>query len=129
MKTWLILANSSSLHVCVVTSIGRRPVFLLSLILVILGKGFVPASTHYLYYIATVFIGHSALSSLCYAASSIGIELSSSEQRANVIMLQSLGWTLGMCLIPLVAWITKDWVSFVLLPIAPSILLLIYSYR
>jgi hypothetical protein len=58
-----------------------------------------------------------------------GIELSSVERRAHVVMLQSLGWTGGMCLIPLVAWLTGDWVSFVLLPLLPTFGIFICALR
>jgi hypothetical protein len=59
-----------------------------------------------------------------------GIELSSVERRAHVVMLQSLGWTGGMCLIPLVAWLTGgDWVSFVLLPLLATVGIFICAQR
>jgi len=58
-----------------------------------------------------------------------GIELSSVERRAHVVMLQSLGWTGGMCMIPLVAWLTGDWVSFVLLPLLPTFCIFICALR
>jgi hypothetical protein len=58
-----------------------------------------------------------------------GIELSSVERRAHVVMLQSLGWTGGMCMIPLVAWLTGDWVSFVLLPLLPTFGIFICALR
>ncbi|XP_023722542.1 beta-alanine transporter isoform X2 [Cryptotermes secundus] len=107
-------------------TIGRRPVFLLALTLLIVGRGLsVVAAPHYYLYLVTVFIGHSSLSSLCFAATTTGIELSSAESRARVVMLQSLGWTGGMCLVPLVAWLTGDWVSFVLLPLFPAVAILI----
>jgi hypothetical protein len=58
-----------------------------------------------------------------------GIELSSVERRAHVVMMQSLGWTGGMCMIPLVAWLTGDWVSFVLLPLLPTLGIFICALR
>jgi hypothetical protein len=60
---------------------------------------------------------------------SSGIELSCAERRARVVMLQSLGWTGGMCLVPLVAWLTGDWVSFVLLPLFPAVAIFICAHR
>ena len=58
-----------------------------------------------------------------------GIELTSMQRRAHVVMLQSLGWTGGMCVIPLVAWLTGDWVSFVFLPLLPTLGIFICAQR
>lgn len=111
-------------------SLGRRPVFLMSLALLITGRGLSVVSTaHYPLYLIAIFLGHSGLTSLSFAATTIGIELSSVERRAHVVMLQSLGWTGGMCLIPLVAWLTGDWVSFVLLPLLPTLGIFVCAQR
>ncbi|XP_069687214.1 organic cation transporter protein-like isoform X1 [Periplaneta americana] len=109
-------------------TVGRRPVFLITLALLIVGRGLsVLTPSYYWLYLVTVFLGHSALSSLCFAATTIGIELSQSEHRAYIVMLQSLGWTSGMCLIPLLAWLTADWTEFVLLPLLPASCIFICS--
>jgi hypothetical protein len=56
-------------------SIGRRPVFLIALALLIVGRGLsVVAVPHYFLYLVTVFVGHSSLSSLCFAATTTGKE-------------------------------------------------------
>ncbi|XP_069687216.1 solute carrier family 22 member 21-like isoform X2 [Periplaneta americana] len=111
-------------------TVGRRPVFLITLALLIVGRGLsVLTPSYYWLYLVTVFLGHSALSSLCFAATTIGIELSQSEHRAYIVMLQSLGWTSGMCLIPLLAWLTADWTEFVLLPLLPASCIFICSCR
>jgi hypothetical protein len=34
-----------------------------------------------------------------------------------------------MCLVPLVAWLTGDWVSFVLLPLFPAVAIFICAHR
>jgi hypothetical protein len=49
-----------------------------------------------------------------------GMEMSAADKRAHIAMLQCLGWTLGVCLMPLVAWSTAgDWVSFLIITSAP----------
>jgi len=45
--------------------------------------------------------------------------MSSADKRAHIAMLQCLGWTLGVCLMPLVAWATRDWVAFIIITSAP----------
>jgi hypothetical protein len=45
--------------------------------------------------------------------------MSAADQRAHIAMLQCLGWTLGVCLMPMVAWATRDWVAFILITSAP----------
>jgi hypothetical protein len=50
-------------------------VFLVALALLIVGRGLsVVAAPHYFLYLVTVFIGHSSLSSLCFAATTTGKE-------------------------------------------------------
>jgi predicted MFS family arabinose efflux permease len=56
-------------------SIGRRPVFLISLALLITGRGLsVMSAAYYPLYLITVFLGHSGLTSLSFAATTIGKE-------------------------------------------------------
>jgi predicted MFS family arabinose efflux permease len=54
---------------------GRRPVFLLALALLITGRGLsVVSAAYYPLYLFTVFLGHSGLTSLSFAATTIGKE-------------------------------------------------------
>jgi hypothetical protein len=56
-------------------SLGRRPVFLISLVLLITGRGLsVLSAASYPLYLITVFLGHSGLTSLSFAATTIGKE-------------------------------------------------------
>jgi len=56
-------------------SLGRRPVFLISLALLITGRGLsIFSAAHYPLYLITVFLGHSGLTSLSFAATTIGKE-------------------------------------------------------
>jgi hypothetical protein len=48
-----------------------------------------------------------------------GMEMSAADKRAHIAMLQCLGWTVGVCLMPMVAWATGDWVTFLIITSAP----------
>jgi hypothetical protein len=72
--SWLSVSRSTVIQF-LSPSIGRRPVFLIALALLIVGRGLsVVAVPHYFLYLVTVFIGHSSLSSLCFAATTTGKE-------------------------------------------------------
>ncbi|CAG2069266.1 unnamed protein product, partial [Timema podura] len=47
------------------------------------------------------------------------MEISSSKKRAHIAMTQCVGLTLGACLAPLIAWATRDWVTYLLLTSLP----------
>nr|CAD7417340.1 unnamed protein product [Timema poppensis] len=47
------------------------------------------------------------------------MEISSSKKRAHIAMTQCVGLTLGACLAPLIAWATRDWVTYLLLTTLP----------
>lgn len=37
------------------------------------------------------------------------MEVSADSKRAHIAFLQCLGWVIGMCALPMIAWILKDW--------------------
>lgn len=44
-------------------------------------------------------------------------------------MIQSLGWTVGMCLMPVILWISGDWIIFLLITSLPQVLFIcFYKY-
>lgn len=52
-----------------------------------------------------------------------------SDDRAHIAMVQSLGWTVGMCLMPVILWITGDWVYFLLITSLPQLIFIcFYKY-
>jgi hypothetical protein len=49
-----------------------------------------------------------------------GMEVSSVSQRSHITLLQCVGWTAGLCLTPLVAWVVGGhWQIFTLLTTLP----------
>lgn len=57
-----------------------------------------------------------------------GMEVSDADSKGFVMMLQCIGWTLGMVIMPLVAWLVRDWVPFMLITSIP-LGLSIFLYR
>jgi MFS family permease len=49
----------------------------------------------------------------------IAMETSKEEDRAHIAMMQCMGWSLGMCIMPLVFWAVGDWVWFLMLTTLP----------
>ena len=100
--------------------IGRRPVFYLSAMIIILGRVMttLTTSTYFLFAMASLA---SMLTSMSIFLSPliIAMETSKEADRAYIAMMQCIGWTLGMCIMPLVFWIAGDWVWFLMLTTLP----------
>lgn len=56
----------------------------------------------------------------------IAMETSKEEDRALIAMMQWIGWTLGMCIMPLVFWAVGDWVWFLMMTTIPVGLCALY---
>ncbi|CAO1419238.1 unnamed protein product [Diamesa serratosioi] len=101
-------------------TLGRRPVFYFSTVIIIVGRVMTvfTTSTYWLFAIAAVL---SMLTSMSIFLSPliIAMETSKEDDRAHIAMMQCLGWTLGMCVMPMVFWYVKDWVWFLMLTTLP----------
>nr|CAD7200915.1 unnamed protein product [Timema douglasi] len=106
--------------------IGRRPVFFISIALLAAGR-LISALTSGMYY---VFLAVTVLSSIPVTAVFqapliLGIEISASEERSLIALLQCIGWTAGLCTMPLVFWaLSGDWSLFIIVTTIPSALFL-----
>lgn len=56
----------------------------------------------------------------------IAMETSKEEDRAHIAMMQCIGWTFGMCIMPLVFWAVGDWVWFLMITTLPVGLFAMY---
>lgn len=56
----------------------------------------------------------------------IAMETSKDEDRGHIAMMQSIGWTTGMSLMPLVFWAVGDWVWFLAITTFPVGLFALY---
>lgn len=44
----------------------------------------------------------------------IAMETSREEDRGKIAMFQCIGWTMGLSIMPLVFWLVRDWVWFLM---------------
>lgn len=108
-------------------SIGRRPVFYLSAVIIILGRIMTTLTTS-VYFLFAIASLASMLTSMSIFLSPliIAMETSKEEDRAHIAMMQCIGWTLGMCIMPLVFWAVGDWVWFLMITTLPVGLFALY---
>ncbi|XP_026479554.1 solute carrier family 22 member 4-like [Ctenocephalides felis] len=107
-------------------TLGRRPVFYMSLVLIITGKVINLFLTRwYSWYSFGALIGALTQMPLFQTVMVIGMEISKSEDNSHIAMLQNVGWTVGICLMPLVMWWLRNWFYFVIATSLPFAMFLI----
>ncbi|XP_049530124.1 beta-alanine transporter [Anopheles darlingi] len=91
-------------------TIGRRPVLIISILVITAGRlvSMFTAAYYVVFCIAAV-VGSLTAHSIFQAPLIIAMEISKSERRGHISMMQCFGWTTGMCILPMVFWATKDW--------------------
>lgn len=101
-------------------SIGRRPVFYLSAVIIIIGRIMtsLTASFYFLYATAS-FISMMTSMQIFLSPLIIAMEISKEEDRGKIAMFQCIGWTMGLSIMPLVFWAVRDWVWFLMLTTLP----------
>ncbi|KAJ9594310.1 hypothetical protein L9F63_014268, partial [Diploptera punctata] len=79
----------------------------------------VSANHYFIFLVACILAGlHNGV--VFQAPLIIGMEISSVRLRAQIALLQCVGWTSGMCLMPMIAWITGgNWKLFTLITSLP----------
>nr|CAD7406604.1 unnamed protein product [Timema cristinae] len=106
--------------------IGRRPVFFISVALLAAGR-LISALTSGMYYVflAVTVISSIPVTAVFQAPLILGIEISASDERSLIALLQCIGWTAGLCTMPLVFWaLSGDWSMFLIVTTIPSALFL-----
>lgn len=106
---------------------GRRIIYYMS-ILVMLGGRVVTifTSSWYTAFTIAVIVASLASNSIFQCPLIISMEISKPENRAQIAMIQCLGWALGMCLMPLIFWAVRDWQIFLVTTTAPIVLFLFF---
>nr|CAD7269703.1 unnamed protein product [Timema shepardi] len=92
------------------------------------------AADIYPLFLVTCFLGTVATNSICVSTVAVGMqilndmvpvspgmEISARDKSSHIAMLQCLGWTAGLCLMPMIAWATGNWMSFLLISSLPSV--------
>jgi OCT family organic cation transporter-like MFS transporter 4/5 len=92
----------------------------MSAVIIVFGRilSIFTASIYYLYATASII---SMLTSMSIFLSPliIAMETSKDEDRAKIAMLQCIGWTLGLSIMPFVFYLARDWVWFLMLTTLP----------
>lgn len=100
--------------------IGRRVVYFISLSLLTFGRlGSLFVVDWYPIFVAVSTIATISSTSVFQSTVVIIMELSNTEDRAFVAQISNLGWTTGLCLLPLIFWIVEDWKYYVLVSTVP----------
>ncbi|XP_055589809.1 organic cation/carnitine transporter 2 isoform X3 [Uranotaenia lowii] len=104
-------------------TLGRRPVFYFSVVIITVGRliSMFTASIYIVFSIAAV-LGSLTANSIFQAPLIIAMEVSKSERRGYISMMQCIGWTTGLCIMPMVFWATRDWFWALMLTTIPIFL-------
>ncbi|XP_071441246.1 organic cation transporter protein-like [Hetaerina americana] len=101
--------------------IGRKPVFLLSLTVVVIGRSFVSLTTSiFPLFTLLILMANSCSNAVFQSPLAIGMEVSSSTLHSRINGVQYVGWTIGVSALPFIAWICSDWKLLVLITSLPA---------
>lgn len=108
-------------------TIGRRPVLFLGVTTLVLGRCITAlTASYYSLFLAANIIASLPVAVVFQSPLIIGMEVSSASQRALIAMLQCVGWTTGMCLMPMIAWATGgEWKLFMIITSIPCAIVFI----
>lgn len=108
---------------------GRRPAFFLSALTSAVSHCLMPfTASHYTAFVLVSIFASATNAATFQAPLAFSMEVSDADSKGFVMMLQCIGWTLGMVIMPLVAWLVRDWVPFMLITSIP-LGLSIFLYR
>lgn len=85
----------------------------------------ITTSTYFLFAIAS-FCSMLTSMSIFLSPLIIAMETSKEDDRAHIAMMQCIGWTAGMCIMPMVFWAVGDWVWFLMITTLPVGLFAMY---
>ncbi|XP_055585416.1 solute carrier family 22 member 7-like [Uranotaenia lowii] len=106
--------------------IGRLPVFLVSIVMIVVGRSLAVITDEiYWLFALLAFIGSFGTNTSFQSPLIVVMEISRDEDRAALSLWQLVGWTLGVSLPPLAFWWLRDWVWFMLLTSIPCALFIL----
>lgn len=104
-------------------SIGRRPVFYYSAILLLVGRIMtIFTASYYILFAAASIISMLTSMSIFLSPLIIAMETSKEEDRGKIAMLQCVGWTVGLSIMPMVFWWVRDWTWFLVITSTPIVI-------
>ncbi|XP_064552839.1 carcinine transporter [Drosophila montana] len=109
-------------------SFGRSVVYYISVVFCSVGRlGSVLCTSSYTWFLITSGIVGLTVNSLFQSPQIIGMEISREEDRSRIAFFQSVGWSVGTTLMPLLFWWLRHWESFMWLTSLPTAMVLIFS--
>lgn len=106
--------------------IGRRFVFWLSTAMVVFFMAVKTFLTDYFYaYLAFKVLAASAYVATFQMPFSIITEISTPDYRSWAVGVTCATWTVGLCLLPLVGWLSGDWFVISLVTVLPMLILFV----
>lgn len=105
---------------------GRQLTLYLSLLALLVGRiTAIFTLNFFTIFLLANFFGNLSSLSLYQAPLIITMEISADEDRATASLVQSVSWTVGICILPLIYWYVKRWQVVTWIAIVPLFLFLI----
>ncbi|KFM70941.1 Organic cation transporter 1, partial [Stegodyphus mimosarum] len=105
---------------------GRKPTFLfMALVISVTEIGSV-LSPYFVLFLILRAINGSAMSTIYGVAYIIIIELVNPDMRTRMNGISTTSWTIGLCFLPLIAWLTRNWIYLSITTSATAALLLLF---
>ncbi|GLV42087.1 uncharacterized protein CBL_04954 [Carabus blaptoides fortunei] len=109
-------------------TIGRSPVFFITLVTLIVGRCLSAFTVHNTaLFMFSILLGSLTSTAVFQAPVIIAMEICEESKRAHIAMMQCLGWTAAMCIMPFILWAYGHWFPFILTTTIPCILFLFSS--
>ncbi|CAL1268685.1 unnamed protein product [Larinioides sclopetarius] len=105
---------------------GRKPTFLLTAFIIAITEIGSTVSPYFELYLVLRTLNGLCITTIYTLAFIILLELVSPDIRARVNGLATTAWTIGMCTLPLIAWLTRNWLYLSIATSAASFCLLLY---
>ncbi|XP_063593581.1 carcinine transporter-like [Penaeus indicus] len=99
--------------------LGRRPVFVVAMMMYAVFGLLRMYVTSYEWIMVTMFLASTSFPPILELPLIIVMEQVSPGWRARITSTSFILWTFGMCLLPLIAWLSRDWVTLGLITTIP----------
>ncbi|XP_028159783.1 solute carrier family 22 member 7 isoform X1 [Ostrinia furnacalis] len=109
---------------------GRRLSYIVSLGLLVLGRVVSVFSSHlYIIFVIGCIIASFPSWTVVQSATVISMEISAPDRRSTIATLRTIGYSAGMCLMPLLYWWLRDWKTFMIVTTATQVPFLMLSWK
>ncbi|CAG4911098.1 unnamed protein product [Colias eurytheme] len=109
---------------------GRRPTYMISMLLIVLGRLIsLMAGSSFFIFATGCIIASSPSWSVPQSVSVISMEISSSTRRTTTTSMRYTAFSIGLATVSLFYWWLRDWKLFVIITTAPLIPWIIFSWK